>query len=380
MPWSTPTLREVRMQVRDLVRGTLPGADASIPNSVLRVMSDVTGAVMHETLQYIDWLALQLLPDTAEHEWLDRHANIWLVNADGTTGRKMATLSEGSATLTGVGGTVVPMFQQLGGPTGVMYETLEQITLLADAPTPVDIRALDPGKLGNLEPGTVLALAVPPGNVDPSAIVVTLDGGTDQETDDELRARVLSRIRQPPMGGDAHDYVQWALAVPGVTRAWVSPQEMGIGTVTVRFMCDDLRADNGGFPYSQDIDRTLKYIDQMRPVTVKDRWVLSPIPQRVDVHIANLNPDNDAVRGDIEASLQAMLFNNAAPGQTIYAAWKTYAIMNTAQVISFDLVNNEDDVMPSKGHMAILGDIYFDTTAVALSPPVPAPLMLPRPR
>ena len=80
-----------------------------------------------------------------------------------------------------------------------------------------------------------------------------LDGGTDEETDEELRARVLRRIRQPPMGGDAYDYVAWALAVPGVTRAWCSPLEMGIGTVTVRFMMDDLRADNDGFPIADDI-------------------------------------------------------------------------------------------------------------------------------
>ena len=49
------------------------------------------GALCHLTLQYIDWLSLQLLPDTAETEWLDRHGQIWLVNADGTTGRKMAS-------------------------------------------------------------------------------------------------------------------------------------------------------------------------------------------------------------------------------------------------------------------------------------------------
>src|SRR5215471_5431972 len=103
MPWSTPTLRQVRSLVRDGVRASLPGADASIPNSVLRVLSDSMGALCHLTLQYIDWLALQLLPDTAEREWLDRHGNIWLTNSDGTTGRKLATLATGSVTLTGVG-------------------------------------------------------------------------------------------------------------------------------------------------------------------------------------------------------------------------------------------------------------------------------------
>src|SRR5215470_8767132 len=101
MPWATPTLREVRELVRDNVRGSLPGADALVPNSVLRVMSDNQGALCHLTLQYLDWLALQLLPDTAETEWLDRHGQIWLVNADGTTGRKVATPAVGVANFIG---------------------------------------------------------------------------------------------------------------------------------------------------------------------------------------------------------------------------------------------------------------------------------------
>src|SRR5262252_5083176 len=103
MPWSTPTLKDVRSLVRDSIRGTLPGADAAIPNSVLRVLSDSQGALCHLTLQYVDWLSLQLMADTAETEWLDRHADIWLLNADGTTGRKLATLATGAIDFTGTG-------------------------------------------------------------------------------------------------------------------------------------------------------------------------------------------------------------------------------------------------------------------------------------
>ena len=95
MPWTTPTLRQVRTNVRDAVRAALPGSDANVPNSILRVMCDVMGALCHLTLQYIDWLSKQLLADTAEHEWLDRHGRIWLVNADGSRGRKLATLATG---------------------------------------------------------------------------------------------------------------------------------------------------------------------------------------------------------------------------------------------------------------------------------------------
>ena len=167
MPWSTPTLKEVRSLVRDNVRASLPGADASVPNSVLRVLSDSQGGLCHLTLQYIDWLALQLLPDTAETEWLDRHGAIWLTNSDGTKGRKQATFAAGSATFTGIDGTVIPMGTQLTGPVG--YETTADVTVSATGPVEGPVRALDPGAIGNMNQGDTLGLSIP--NADSSAIV-----------------------------------------------------------------------------------------------------------------------------------------------------------------------------------------------------------------
>src|SRR6516162_3467759 len=123
MPWSTPTLRDVRSLVRDAVNASLPGADANVPNSVLRVISDTQGALCHLTLQYVDWLSLQLLPDTAEAEWLDRHGNIWLVNSDGSTGRKLPTLASGTVNFTGIYGSIVPLGTVMTYANGISYET-----------------------------------------------------------------------------------------------------------------------------------------------------------------------------------------------------------------------------------------------------------------
>ena len=144
----------------------------------------------------------------------------------------MATLAEGEVEVTGNGGTAIPVGHRFLYSGGQTYEALELTILLADAATPVPVRALDPGAAGNLPPGTIVSM-VPLAGIDTGATVVNLDGGTDEENDDDLRVRVLQRIRQPPMGGAAHDYVRWTLAVPGVTRAWCAPLEMGIGTVTV---------------------------------------------------------------------------------------------------------------------------------------------------
>jgi uncharacterized phage protein gp47/JayE len=331
-----------------------------VPNSVLRVMSDVQAAVCHLNLQYLDWLALQLMPDTSEEIWLDRHGDIWLTNADGSTGRKMATLATGSANLLGTSGTVVPMATRLGTGTGgqsvIEFETTEEI-VLGPAETVVAIRALDPGALGNLEPGNPLTVVTTvPGLA--SAEVVETHGGVDEENDDDLRFRVLERIRNPPMGGSQEDYVNWALRVPGVTRAWCEPLGMGMGTVIVRFMMDVLRSQNDGFPTPFDVHTVRQYIDTVRPVAVKDFFVVAPLRQRVDFVLSNVEPDSSATRAAIEANVRAMLFARASPGQTIYGVWKSDAVLNAGDVESFQ-ITIADDVMESPGHMATLGDIYY---------------------
>ena len=346
MPWSTPSLKEVRSLVRDNVRASLPGADASVPNSVLRVLSDAQGGLCHLTLQYIDLAgAAAALPDTAETEWLDRHGDIWLVNSDGTKGRKQATFATGFVTFTGINGVVIPVGTQLFG-TNVAYETTAEVTIGTSADAPA--RALDPGIGGNEEIGQTLSVTLP--GVDGVVTVVSMDGGVDTENDYDLRMRILNRIQNPPMGGAQADYVTWALAVPGVTRAWAAP-EQGIGTITIRFLMDELRADDDGWPQPQDIEAVALYIDKMRPVTVKDCYVVAPIKQLFDIEIDNLMPNTPETQGAIEASVKEMVHRLAAPGQTIYAAWISYAIMNAPGVQSFNLITTDDVVMPSLGHM-----------------------------
>jgi uncharacterized phage protein gp47/JayE len=357
LPWSTPTLKEVRSNVRDNVRGSLPGADASVPNSVLRVLSDAQGGLCHLTLQYVDWLALQLLPDTAETVWLDRHGTIWLVNADGSKGRKQATFANGSVTFTGTVGTIVPLGTQVSGSL-TSYETTADVTI-GSGPSETTARALDPGVLGNMNVGDTLSLSAGIPGVDSTATVVSMTGGVDTENDNDLRARILQRIQQPPMGGGEGDYVTWALAVPGVTRAWASPNEMGAGTVTVRFLMDQLYPNDDGWPQPADIVPVADYIDKMRPVTVKDCYVVAPIKQFVDITISELVPNTAVVSGAIEASLGEMLHQLATPGQTIFSAWVSYAIMNATGVQSFKLVTTDDYVMPAPGYMAVLGTILF---------------------
>jgi uncharacterized phage protein gp47/JayE len=195
--------------------------------------------------------------------------------------------------------------------------------------------------------------------VDSSATVVSLVGGTDQENDTDLRGRVLQRIQQPPMGGDADDYVAWVESVAGVTRAWCYPQEMGIGTVTVRFMMDELRADNAGFPLPQDVTAVTAYLDTVRPVTVKDFWVEAPLPFLINLTVTGMNPDDASTQQNVEDSINSMLLEKALPGQTIYHGWVDGAINDTPGVNYYELEFTTTP-MPAPGYMPVLGNVTFD--------------------
>ena len=263
---------------------------------MLRVLSDTQGGLCHLTLQYIDWLALQLLPDTAETEWLDRHGEIWLVNADGTTGRKQATFATGTVSFTGTNGTVVPIGTRLDRQRVELRDHRRDHHRHRRRPTRPCARSI-PAASAIVETGDMpsLSIGIVAGVDSASTWSRSTAASTPRPTTTCARAS-CSASSNPPMGGAQDDYVTWALAVPGVTRAWAAP-EQGLGTITVRFLMDDLRADDDGWPTPADIIAVKDYIDKMRPVTVKDCYVLAPIKQFIDITIAQPRAGHRRGRG-----------------------------------------------------------------------------------
>lgn len=364
MPWTVPSLADLRRQVRDYVNARLPGADAAIPNSPLRVITDNQAGLAALNLDFLAWLGRQMLPDTAEKEYLDRHADIWI------GGRLQATFASGIVKFSGVAGTAVPSGTIISAP-GVSYQTTAGITLSGVA-TEVAAECIAAGTIGNQVEGARLSLASAISGVDPNALVVYMDGGIDVESDDHLRDRVLTRIRTQPMGGDADDYEQWVKSTPGIgsaiTRVWCAANEMGVGTVTVRFMLDDLRSAGGGFPITQDLLDVAAHLDTLRPVTVKELYIVAPVAHPIAFTINGLSPDTPSMRAAIIAAVEAMLKERArpattvngsiVPAQTIYAAWIAEAVMSVAG-IDHCTINSVDHVMANGGEIATLDGIYF---------------------
>jgi uncharacterized phage protein gp47/JayE len=361
MPWPLISLRDRRRQVRDSIATNLRGADATVPNSRLRTYAEAQAALTHDNDLHLDWVARMMMPDTAEGEFAERWANIWLPQ-----GRKGATFSAGSITVTGNVGAVVPtgalltatVFDVAGAAVTVEFEVVTGVTL-ASSSASVQIAANTSGALGNLEEGAKLGFLEALDGIDGEALIAApgLAGGADQEIDADLVSRYIDRIQEPAHGGNANDYRQWMLEVPGVTRAWAR-QEMGIGTVTCRFMMDNVRSSFGGFPQTEDIDLVAAYIDGVRPVTVADRFVVAPIAQPFNLTISLIANDTPEIRTNVRTELLEMLRARAAPGGTIYASWIRESISSATGEDHHD-TTVANQVASSAGHLITLGTITY---------------------
>lgn len=350
MPFARPLLPDLIAGTEADIESRLPGTDAKLRRSNLNVLARVQAGGQHGLYGYLDWIAAQVLPDTAESEVLDRHASIWL-----TTGRIPAAYAVGEATATGTSGTVIAAGTVFQRADGAQYTTDAEVTVASGTAT-VALTAVEAGQLGNAAAATTLSLATPIAGLNAAASVTAgaLTGGADTETDTALRARLLARIRQAPHGGADFDYVTWALEVAGVTRAWVYPHELGQGKVTVRFVRDN---DASMIPDAAEVAAVQAYIDALRPVTA-DVTVAAPIADALDFTIA-LTPDTATGRAAVEAELLDLIRREAEPGGTILLSHIREAVSLAAGETDHVLTAPAANVTHATGHIAVFGVVTW---------------------
>lgn len=350
MPYNRPDLATLIDRAAADIEARLPGADARLRRSNLNVLARVHAGAVHGLYGFMEWIARQIMPDTADADMLDRHASIWLANA-----RIPAAYAIGQATVTGTNGTVIPVGTKFKRADGVEYE-VDVEAMVAGGTATLDLVAVEAGQDGNVGAAASLSLVTPIAGLNATATVTAdaMTGGSDVETDAKLRTRLLGRIQQPPHGGRASDYVAWALEVPGVTRAWVYSMELGDGTVTVRFVRDD---DASPIPDAGEVAAVQAHIDELRPVTA-GVTVAAPIAVPLDFTI-DPTPDNSDVRAAIEAALRDLILREAAPGATILRTHLQEAISLAAGETDHNLVVPAGNVAHAIGEMATFGAITW---------------------
>ncbi|MDR1946630.1 MAG: baseplate J/gp47 family protein [Desulfovibrio sp.] len=356
MPWDRPTLKKLHERILRDFSGRLLDGGPVLARSVIAVLARIWAGACHLLHGLLDWIFLQVFADTAEGTYLERWARVWGIY------RKGAAASVGTALFQGIDGAVLPAGSILiHQPSGQRY-ALAVDAELVDGQAGVQVRALEPGSAGDLPAGAPLSLIAPVAGVRADAVVAEggLTGGVDAEGDEPLRARLLARLRRPPRGGAAHDYVAWALEVPGVTRAWCYPLGMGIGTVSLTFVTDD--APGGPIPTPEMVQRVQEHIDPLKPATAKEFLAFAPEPLPVLLRVSVI-PDTSAVRAAVSAEIGDLFAREAAPGITILRSHIDEAISLAAGETDHALHEPEANIVVPDGYFPMLEPIDFETAS-----------------
>lgn len=153
--------------------------------------------------------------------------------------RKAAVKAVGIATFTGLAGTVIPAGTRIStGSTqtqaAIVFIT-DKAATIATGQTTVDaaIAAEEAGAAGNVVAGAVSFLSAPINGISAVSNASATTGGMDEESDEDLLSRYLTKVRNPSAGGNKADYINWALEVSGVGSVAVVPVRDGAGTVSI---------------------------------------------------------------------------------------------------------------------------------------------------
>lgn len=130
-------------------------------------------------------------------------------------------------------------------PVGARFSTVNgaqsinfAVTSATDTANRYRLTAETPGVIGNEYTGAILPITAIPG-LTSAQITDIFIPGDDEETDDELRERILQALTQRPFGGNLASYREYVLGIDGVGAVQVYPTWNGGGTVK----CSILGAD-----------------------------------------------------------------------------------------------------------------------------------------
>lgn len=349
MAFNRPTLTAIIDRILSDITSRFQIAGSVLRRSVLGIIGRALAGAAHELYGYISYLARQIIIDTADAGYLERWASVWGIS------RKAAAYASGIVNFSGVNGSVIPSGTILQRQDGARFQTTASGTI-ASGVAAVPVIAVAAGAAGNTLAAVVISLVQPVSGVLSSATVATdgLSNGSDVESDDALRARLLFRIQDPPQGGDADDYVKWALEVPGVTRAWISPLEQGLGTVTIRFVRD---GDGDIIPSSPEIAAVFNHIELLRPVTA-EIFVVAPTNVPIDFSI-QIAPNTAAVQAAVTAELADLIRRTGEPDGTVLFSQMNEAVSISAGETDHVITSPIGNYDLGPGEIATLGAIIF---------------------
>jgi uncharacterized phage protein gp47/JayE len=262
--------------------------------------------------------------------------------------------------------------------TSFTYETVDPITSSPATGSPqfivayanVNIQSDESGNDKNLAANELVSLAVPITGIDSDQGVTYggVTGGTDQETDIALRARLLDRLRNPVSHFNVNEIVATAKAINGVTRVFVDEvTKAGVATVgacDIYFMRDN---DANPIPNGAQVAEVNTAIQAIRPANTAaaDVLVLAPVAEPTAFLFNSITPDTTTMRAAVTANLEAFFDEVPEVGVNVVSEAFGAAIFNTVDttngqsITSYVLTTPAGDITVTAGKIATLAGVSY---------------------
>ncbi len=298
-----------------------------------------------------EWVLRQCFPQTAYGQYLDNHSTMrGLTRKDASKAvgyLRFSTSAESDSDMEIPAGTVA-MTAGL-----VRFATLEPGVLKAGE-SQVDIRAeaLEPGSGGNIAPGMIISMAVPPVGIVGCTNPMEFVNGTDPENDETLRGRILETYKRLPNGANAAFYLQEALSFERVTSATVIPRARGIGTVDV------VIATASGMPEQELVDQVFAHLQERREIAV-DVEVLLPTLRTLDLSL-DITANEDYTHEEAVAETRAIIeawFDGTKLGKTLMEGELGNMVYQCKSVVNYQINSDMKNFAMEPEELPVLGTL-----------------------
>ena len=286
---------------------------------------------------YADWILRQCFPQSAEGEMLDSHGK--MRGIERRAGEKSVGELSFFVNSASVNDILIPRGTICMTAEGVSFETVEEgVIPEGEKMCTVRAQAATVGAKGNAAKRTVNFMTKAPAGVEGCTNLTAFTGGRNEESDEELRARITEAYRSLANGANAAWYKMKALEVDGVLAATVLPCARGVGTVDVVITSEE------GLPSKSLIAAVQEKLEKEREICV-DVAVYAPVAVKLNISAevkVKAGYDPDTVTAHVKAALEEM-FGIGIFGRKVYCAEICDKIYHTEGVESYRLISPESD-------------------------------------
>ncbi|VIG19051.1 baseplate assembly protein [Clostridioides difficile] len=335
-------------QTYDVVKNrTLSNIDLDVYKGEGSFLNDMVSPINTELAKFyieLSYLHKKAFIEDNFDDFLDKRVNEFGVY------RKLGTEATGEVTFEGKVGTVISNGTIISY-NELLFVVIKDIVISTEIKQNTSpVQALEIGIRYNIPANTEFKLQDEISGITKIYNNVDFRGGTEIETDEELKERFYKIQKNQSTSGNKAHYEEWALEVEGVYNAKIYPRWNGAGTVKVLIFGENNQAVD-----TEVIERCREYIEEEMPIGCT-LTVATPSPLNVNISASiklEAGYTLDFVKESFLESINSYLIN--ANKEIIYT--KVSAILASVEGLhdfSNLLLNNkaenitfEEDKVPS---------------------------------